>query len=178
MSFKKKDNEKPSTSGVKPMIIQSSPEAPSSSKESYKSETNMEINSDCFDDDIIPPTPPPEINKSKKVFTKTKSKSIEKEIVHKLPKTDIIELIEAIDGTPPAKVVEEESFLTHIDNLSKKMKVDSPDEESPEIIETSQEIEIESLMSFSSKSRSSSINDAKGTKKLISDYFQKSFKSS
>lgn len=193
ISFKKRDEEKPSTSTGWKTNSKASDE-PSTSKEKTnateskreKNEIKMDTNSDSFDEDIIPATPPPDMNKFKKTFSKSKFKLTDEEIVQKLPKTNIIELIEGIDAAPPKKSDEEgESFLTHIEKLSKKIKVDTSDEESPEIIETSQEIEFESMSVTKSTSRTvigsgsiASANDTKATKKLISDYFQKPFKPS
>lgn len=197
LSFKKRDDEKPSTSaGWKTDSSKVSVDTSSSKEKTNTSENKIEINHnetdagwDSFDEDIIPATPPPQVNKFKKTFIKTKSKLTDAEIVEKLPKTNIIDLIESIDGAPRAKNVEnkeeaEKSFLAHIDNMSKKIKVDTPsDEENPEIIETSQEMAFESMSFVKNTSKSvipsgGTENGTKATRKLISDYFQKPFKSS
>lgn len=150
-----------------------------------KSDTKMEFDSSSFDDDIIPATPPPEANEFKKTLSKTKPKLTDEELLQKLPKTNIFEILDAIDGVPPPKVSKEQSFLSHMDNLSKKIKVSNAGDESPDIIETSQDERIESVTesrslsnSVSDNISSTSVNETKGAKKLITSYFQKSFKSS
>lgn len=177
ISFKKRDSEKACAST----------ELSGSKCDTRRQENKMEIDLNSFTDDIIPATPPlPETTKLKKKLsvTKTKSKLTDEQIIHKLPKTNIIELIESIDGTSSSKITTEESFLSHIENLSKKIKVKSSDEDSPDVIETSQETDTGSITVFKgpsnsvvTNSSSTSLNETRGTKKIITDYFQ-SFRSS
>lgn len=177
VNFKKKDHEKPSTSRDTSVV-----DVKPSTTFEEQTEIPMEIDSSSFEDDFIPGTPPQDINKFLKISSKTKSKLTNEDIVQKLPKTDIISLIEGLDGEPLAKVEEkEDSFLSHFDKASKKIKVSPSDEESPDIIETSQEIVEHSLLKSHSNSvientASAISSEMKGSKKLISDYFQKTFK--
>lgn len=188
VNFKKRDSETASTSTEITRGESKSSKQTTDTKVD-KNKTKMEVESNFFDtdddDDIIPATPPPvEVHKFKKNFLTNKSKLTNEEIIQKLPKTNIIELIESIDGTPGHKINKEDTFLSEIENLSKKIKVGTSDEESPEIIETSQEFEIESTTSKRQSSSvnenfsSSSVSETKASKKLISDYFQKSFRGS
>ncbi|CAH1176930.1 unnamed protein product [Phaedon cochleariae] len=76
-----------------------------------------------IDDDIIDATPPEEI-KFKKKQTK-KAKMSEKEVLEKMPKTNIMELIDRIDGNTNNNHKEghqEESFLSKLDSFKKTGK--------------------------------------------------------
>lgn len=133
------------------------------------------------EDDIIPGTPPEESIKFKK-NVKIKSKFTKEEIAQKLPKTNIIELIDIIDGNSDKSSgnVSEETFLTQIDMLSKKVESDLSQQSSSSPSDESEKMEVdlpEKATNIETKTNYG-VSENKSTKRKISDYFQKSFKSS
>lgn len=133
-----------------------------------------------MEEDIIPATPPSPLIKFQKKIPNT-SKLTEEEILQKMPKTNIIDLIESIDGTSYSQVTEEKSFLAHIDTLSKKIKLIESEGLKTGIVNPLQEKSesvTENLSNSNIVNTCSTVNDTKNTKKSIADYFQKISKTS
>lgn len=187
VSFKKRDNIGPSSSSsLSSLSSNTSTKKTDNERKSKETvdekckEEALESVSDLFEEDIIPGTPPEELIKFKKKTPKTKSKLTPEEIAQKMPKTNIIELIDILDGnanTKPLETVKEETFLTQIDKLSKKLNSELSQEGSEEG-ENMEVDPVEEKKYSDTEMKNVSCNENKSTKRKISDYFQKPFKSS
>lgn len=166
ITTRKKESEIPSTSS-------------DSKKVCNKKKEQMNVNTmDYIDeDDVIPSTPPNELVYKKENF-KLKTKVSNEDFSKKMPKTDIAELIDIIDGNmnKPKVTHREESFLMEIDRLRKKSM--SIDTETSRLYKVG-ENESESVNSETEMVLSSPTAESKSSKRKITDYFQiKSSKSS
>ncbi|KAJ8970540.1 hypothetical protein NQ314_001180 [Rhamnusium bicolor] len=125
-------------------------------KKNCDEKENPEMNiSDIFDDDddIIPPSPPEEMV-YKKVTKAAKFKLSYEDISKKLPKTDVAELIDIIDGNAnkPKERNGEETFLSELDKLRKKSKSHELAKNEPCRVEQNETMDIEEYVTYDSVS--------------------------
>lgn len=156
-------------------------EIPSTSSDSKKVCNKKEKDIFENDDDIIPPSPSNESVYRKENF-KFKTKVLNEDFSKKIPKTDIAELIDIIDGNMnKTKVTQrEESFLMEIDKLRKKSI--SSDTETSRLCKVGENEKMdvsECINCETATVLSSPTTESKSAKRKITDYFQiKSSKSS
>lgn len=143
-----------------------------------KTESSEDILDDINEyDDVIPASPSPP---SKKNNSSSKSRLTSKEIIMKLPKTDIVELIDIIDGNSIDRKdhSREDTFLSHLDKYSKKVKKDVTDNNLP-CSSNNGEIDKMDVDLPNENQKDSSVEGSKvPMKRKISDYFQIKNKSS
>ncbi|XP_018570201.1 poly(ADP-ribose) glycohydrolase [Anoplophora glabripennis] len=166
---KKKESEIPSTSNGKRVY--------NTKKKDLEKPDAMDY---VDDDDIIPPTPPNELL-YKRENVKFKIKASNEDVSRKLPKTDIAELIDIIDGNmnKPKVTNREESFLMEVDKLRRNSLNSDTEASRLSKVGENEKVDVNESVNSESPVLSSPTAESKSTKRKITDYFQiKSSKSS
>ncbi|VEN59528.1 unnamed protein product [Callosobruchus maculatus] len=127
---------------------------------------NEEPQMDCdFEKDVIEGTPPGPMTEFKfKKKTKIKTKLTEEEIIQNLPKTDIVGLMDDLEGVskPSNEKSEPDSLLTHIDKIPRKTKLLKVDDQKlASAVGADEGMDVDFIETSTSKA----------PKRKISDYF-------
>nr|CAH7713186.1 unnamed protein product [Callosobruchus chinensis] len=126
---------------------------------------------DCdFEKDFIDGTPPGSMTEFKfKKKTKIKTKLTQEEIIQNLPKTDIVGLMDDLEGVskPSNEKSEPDSLLTQIDKIPRKTKILKVDDQKllASGVGADEEMDVDFMETSTSK------EESKAPKRKISDYF-------